>query len=47
VLADRYLPRFSDRWTTEHKAQHALEYAVRLLDRGLPGEPGASRNLAT
>jgi hypothetical protein len=39
VLADWHQPRYSERWVTAREAQRdALEYAVRLIDRGVLGE---------
>ncbi|UXU85405.1 DUF6566 family protein [Burkholderia sp. S-53] len=47
VLADWHLPRFSERWGTAAEAQRdALEYAVKLIDRGVPGAVEAQGALA-
>ncbi|AXL48583.1 hypothetical protein DSC91_003316 [Paraburkholderia caffeinilytica] len=48
VLADWHLPRFSERWTSAAEAQRdAVEYAVKLIDRGVPGAIEAQGALAT
>ncbi|TDG03198.1 hypothetical protein E1N52_36245 [Paraburkholderia guartelaensis] len=40
ILADWHLPYFSERWLSEGEAQRdALEYAVKLIDRGVLDEP--------
>ncbi|WP_232454511.1 DUF6566 family protein [Burkholderia ubonensis] len=48
VLADWHLPRFGERWTSPAEAQrNAVEYAVKLIDRGVLGAVDARRTLAT
>ncbi|MBP0593584.1 hypothetical protein J8I87_28610 [Paraburkholderia sp. LEh10] len=38
VLADWHLPRFAGRWASAAGAQRdGLEYATRLVKRGVPG----------
>ncbi|WP_232439052.1 DUF6566 family protein [Burkholderia ubonensis] len=48
VLADWHLPRFGERWTSAAEAQrNAVEYAVKLIDRGVLGAVDARGTLAT
>ncbi|WP_232454243.1 DUF6566 family protein [Burkholderia ubonensis] len=48
VLADWHLPRFGERWTSAAEAQrNAVEYAVKLIDRGVLGAVDAQGTLAT
>ncbi|RQR51418.1 hypothetical protein DIE19_29325 [Burkholderia sp. Bp9126] len=48
VLADWHLPRFGERWTSVAEAQRdAVEYAVKLIDRGVLGAVEARGTLAT
>ncbi|OAJ56458.1 hypothetical protein A6V36_33355 [Paraburkholderia ginsengiterrae] len=48
LLADWHLPRFSERWTSAAEAQRdAVEYAVKLIDRGVLGAIEAQGALAT
>lgn len=48
VLADWHLPRFGERWTSAAEAQrNAVEYAVKLIDRGVLGAVDARDTLAT
>jgi hypothetical protein len=48
IWADWHLPRFSERWTSAAEAQRdALEYAVKLIDRGVPGAPPGGGAFAT
>ncbi|CAN0626717.1 conserved protein of unknown function [Burkholderia multivorans] len=48
VLADWHLPRFSERWTSAAEAQRdAVEYAVKLIDRGVLGAVEAQGAFAT
>ncbi|RQZ16792.1 hypothetical protein DIE15_13820 [Burkholderia sp. Bp9031] len=48
VLADWHLPCFSERWTSAAEAQRdAIEYAVKLIDRGVLGAVGVQGALAT
>ncbi|WP_232490312.1 DUF6566 family protein [Burkholderia ubonensis] len=48
VLADWHLPRFSERWTSAAEARrNAVEYAVKLIDRGALGAVDARGTLAT
>ncbi|WP_232444915.1 DUF6566 family protein [Burkholderia ubonensis] len=48
VLADWHLPRFGERWTSAAEAQrNAVEYAVKLIDRGVFGAVDARGTLAT
>ncbi|WP_232434282.1 DUF6566 family protein [Burkholderia ubonensis] len=48
VLADWHLPRFGERWTSAAEAQrNAVEYAVKLIDRGVLSAVDARRTLAT
>nr|WP_321797295.1 DUF6566 family protein [Burkholderia sp. BCC1988] len=38
VSADRHPPRFGERWTSAAETQRdVLEYAVKLIDRDMPG----------
>ncbi|WP_322021046.1 MULTISPECIES: hypothetical protein [unclassified Burkholderia] len=38
VSADRHPPRFGERWTSAAETRRdALEYAVQLIDRDMPG----------
>ena len=47
LLADLHLPRFSERWTSAAEAQRdAVEYAVKLIDRGVLGAVEAQGALA-
>lgn len=47
LLADWHLPRFSERWTSAAEAQRdAVEYAVKLIDRGVLGAVEAQGALA-
>ncbi|GJH05926.1 DUF6566 family protein [Paraburkholderia terrae] len=48
LLADWHLPRFSERWASTAEAQRdAVEYAVKLIDRGVLGAVEAQGALAT
>ncbi|WP_244289319.1 hypothetical protein [Burkholderia puraquae] len=48
VLADRQLPCFSERGTSAAEAQRdAIECAMTLIDRGVPGAVGAQGVPAT
>ncbi|WP_260427852.1 MULTISPECIES: hypothetical protein [unclassified Burkholderia] len=47
MSADRHPPRFGRRWTSAAEAQRdALEYAVKLIDRDVPGAVEARGTLA-
>ncbi|WP_246637313.1 hypothetical protein [Burkholderia catarinensis] len=48
VWADWPLPRLGERWTRAAEGQRdALEYAVKPIDRGVPGAVEAQGALAT
>jgi hypothetical protein len=48
VLADWHLPRFSEHWASAAEAQRdAVEYAVKLIDRGVLGAVEPQGALAT
>lgn len=45
VLVDWHMPFFGERWLSEGEARRdALEYAVKLIDSGVLGEPRESRD---
>lgn len=47
VLVDWHIPLFGERWLSEGEARRdALEYAVKLIDSGVLGEPRESRDHA-